>query len=98
MSIDRPNVDLVSIGVHNKGPVIPAEHLPRLFDRFYRIDPSRTNADRNHGLGLSIVAAIAKMHGGTAMATSSEEGTYVGFTVDDRVEDSALADEGAQPW
>lgn len=96
--IDRPNVDLVSIGVHNKGPVIPAEHLPRLFDRFYRIDPSRTNADRNHGLGLSIVAAIAKMHGGTATATSSEEGTYVGFTVDNRVEDPALADERAQPW
>ena len=73
----------VSIGVHNQGPVIPAEHLPRLFDRFYRVDPSRTNADRNHGLGLSIVAAIARMHGGTAIAESTDQGTYIRFTLED---------------
>lgn len=75
----------VSIGVHNQGPVIPAEHLPRLFDRFYRIDPSRTNADRNHGLGLAIVAAIAKMHGGKTTAESTERGTCIRFTLEDLV-------------
>jgi two-component system heavy metal sensor histidine kinase CusS len=81
--IARSDVRHVSIGVHNDGPAILAEHLPRLFDRFYRVDPSRTNADRNHGLGLSIVAAIARMHGGTATATSSENGTYICFTLED---------------
>lgn len=48
--------------MHNAGAAIEAEHLPKLFDRFYRADPSRTHADRNHGLGLAIVAAIARMH------------------------------------
>jgi two-component system heavy metal sensor histidine kinase CusS len=70
-----------SIGVHNEGPVIGPEHLPRLFDRFYRTDQSRTNADRNHGLGLAIVAAIARMHGGAAEVASSERGTLVQFTI-----------------
>ncbi|MFN3302125.1 MAG: heavy metal sensor histidine kinase [Roseateles sp.] len=79
--IARVSEDHVSIGVHNQGETIPARHLPRLFDRFYRIDPSRTNADRNHGLGLSIVAAIAKMHGGAAEADSNQQGTYIGFTL-----------------
>ncbi|WP_422015584.1 heavy metal sensor histidine kinase [Roseateles sp.] len=79
--IGRADPRHVSIGVHNRGPVIAAAHLPRLFDRFYRIDPSRTNADRNHGLGLAIVAAIAKMHGGTASARSSQSGTLVQFTL-----------------
>lgn len=81
--ITRSDARHVSIGVHNDGPAIPAEHLPRLFDRFYRVDPSRTNADRNHGLGLSIVAAIARMHGGAATATSTETGTYICFTLED---------------
>ncbi|MGQ3051935.1 MAG: heavy metal sensor histidine kinase [Roseateles sp.] len=73
----------VSIGVHNRGEVIAPEYLPRLFDRFYRIDPSRTNANRNHGLGLAIVAAIARMHGGTATAESTDQGTFIGFTLED---------------
>lgn len=79
--IDRAESSRVSIGVHNLGEVIPAQHLPRLFDRFYRIDPSRTNADRNHGLGLAIVSAIARMHGGTAAAESDQKGTFIRFTI-----------------
>lgn len=82
----------VSIGVHNQGELIAAEHLPRLFDRFYRIDPSRTNADRNHGLGLAIVAAIARMHGGIAVAESTDQGTYIRFTLEEPV-----APEGGDP-
>lgn len=79
--IDRLESSIVSIGVHNQGEVIPPQHLPRLFDRFYRIDPSRTNANRNHGLGLAIVAAIAKMHGGTVAAESDQTGTFIRFTL-----------------
>lgn len=50
--------------VVNLGNPIAIEHQARLFDRFYRADPSRSHADAHHGLGLSIVAAIARMHGG----------------------------------
>lgn len=69
----------VSIAVQNAGPAIAAEHLPKLFDRFYRADPSRTHADRNHGLGLAIVAAIARMHGGRAFAESAGGATRIGL-------------------
>jgi two-component system heavy metal sensor histidine kinase CusS len=81
--IDRTDDGHVAIGVHNKGSLIPQEHLPRLFDRFYRVDPARSNASSNHGLGLAIVAAIAKMHGGTASADSSEAGSCIQFTLRD---------------
>ncbi len=54
----------VSIGVANPGSPIASEHLPRLFERFYRVDASRSNSGNNHGLGLAIVKAIALMHGG----------------------------------
>lgn len=81
--IERAGPQHVAIGVHNFGPVIAAEHLPRLFDRFYRTDPARSNAGRNHGLGLAIVAAIAKMHAGTAAAESNAQGTFIRFTLRD---------------
>lgn len=67
------------ITVINHGPDIAPAHLPRLFDRFYRADPARANAVVNHGLGLSIVAAIASMHGGEPFAESSGGTTRIGF-------------------
>lgn len=76
----RPQADgSVELAVQNAGAAIGAEHLPRLFDRFYRADPARADADRNHGLGLSIVAAIARMHGGAAFAESGAGITRVGL-------------------
>lgn len=60
----------VSIGVANPGAQIPREHLPRLFERFYRVDASRANSGGNHGLGLAIVKAIALMHGGSVFVRS----------------------------
>lgn len=69
----------VEIAVINQGVAVAAEHLPRLFDRFYRADPARSHADRNHGLGLAIVAAIARMHGGEAFAESSGGSTRIGM-------------------
>jgi two-component system heavy metal sensor histidine kinase CusS len=71
----------VTLRVVNHGDTIAAEHLPRLFDRFYRSDPSRSDAVRNHGLGLSIVAAIARMHGGETLAESSAGVTAIGLTL-----------------
>ncbi|VVM82580.1 heavy metal sensor histidine kinase [Pseudomonas fluorescens] len=60
----------VSIGVANPGSPIASEHLPRLFERFYRVDASRSNSGNNHGLGLAIVKAISLMHGGDVFVRS----------------------------
>ena len=69
----------VELTVINRGPTIAAEHLPRLFDRFYRADPSRTQAESHHGLGLAIVATIARMHGGQPFAQSVQGRTSIGL-------------------
>ena len=53
--------------VRDSGPGIPAEHLPLIFDRFYKVDASRKAAGGS-GLGLSIVRAIVERHGGTVSA------------------------------
>nr|WP_284450188.1 heavy metal sensor histidine kinase [Pseudomonas protegens] len=60
----------VAIAVSNPGQNIASEHLPRLFERFYRVDASRSNSGANHGLGLAIVKAIALMHGGDVFVRS----------------------------
>lgn len=64
--------DHVSVGVANPGTQIASEHLPKLFERFYRVDASRANSGANHGLGLAIVKAIALMHGGSVFVHSRE--------------------------
>ena len=69
------------IAISNPGPEIPGEHIGRIFDRFYRIDSARANSGENHGLGLSIVKAVASMHAGTVFASSGDGTTTVGFTV-----------------
>lgn len=79
VEIDSAREGEVTIRVVNLGDTIAPEHLPRLFDRFYRSDPSRSDAARNHGLGLSIVAAIARMHGGVPLAESSAGVTAIGL-------------------
>jgi two-component system, OmpR family, heavy metal sensor histidine kinase CusS len=56
--------ETVSLSVINPGPGIPPEHLPRVFDRFYRADPSRTRQSDGAGLGLAIVRSIVEAHGG----------------------------------
>lgn len=73
--------DAVRICVQNPGDAIPREHLPRLFDRFYRVDQARSSSGGNHGLGLAIVKAVATMHGGSVFAENGEMCTMIGFTV-----------------
>ncbi len=82
VKIDRQGKE-VALRIVNQGHTIPAEHLPYLFNRFYRVDVARTDAARNHGLGLAIVAAIARMHGGRTMAESSHGITSIGLVVPD---------------
>lgn len=65
--------DGVTIAVENHGPTIPLAHQGRLFDRFYREDPSRQRAAESNGLGLSIVRSIMTLHGG-AWGVQSDAG------------------------
>lgn len=71
----------VQIAVRNTGEPIPAEHLPRLFHRFYRTDEARGFDGDHHGLGLAIVSAIARMHGGSSFARSEGRSTVIAFSV-----------------
>lgn len=71
----------VRVVVENTGEPIPAQVLPRIFDRFYRGDAARSDSGQHHGLGLAIVAAIARMHGGHTEAASSDGLTRVGFVL-----------------
>jgi two-component system OmpR family sensor kinase len=57
--------------ISDDGPGLTAEQAERVFERFYRADPSRSRASGGSGLGLSIVAAIAEAHGGEASVESS---------------------------
>ncbi|RMU75267.1 Heavy metal sensor kinase [Pseudomonas syringae pv. aptata] len=69
----------VTVSVTNPGVQIAQEHLPRLFERFYRVDASRSNSGANHGLGLAIVKAIALMHGGTVFVNSAKGANTFGI-------------------
>ncbi|PYI51421.1 two-component sensor histidine kinase [Paenibacillus flagellatus] len=62
--------DGVELTVKDNGPGIPEEHLPRVFDRFYRSESSRTRKSGGAGLGLSITRSIVDLHGGTIRAES----------------------------
>jgi two-component system OmpR family sensor kinase len=62
----------VVVTVRDEGDGIAPEHLPRVFERFYRADPSRSrDSGASSGLGLAIVEAIVTAHGGTVGATSA---------------------------
>lgn len=69
--------------VHNHGPAIAQEHLSKLFDRFYRVDPSRAEPGDSGGLGLAIVQSIMQLHGGQVRVISDADGTVfeLGFVV-----------------
>jgi signal transduction histidine kinase len=64
LTAERRGADVV-LTVRDNGPGIPSEHLPLIFNRFYKADLSRKAAGGGSGLGLSIVKAIVERHGGT---------------------------------
>ena len=70
------------VTVRDTGPGIPEDHLPHIFDRFYKSDASRTDpySKSGSGLGLSIVKAIVERHGGT-VAAANVPGGGAEFTI-----------------
>jgi two-component system sensor histidine kinase BaeS len=65
---------IVRLAVEDTGPGIPPESLPRIFERFYQADPSRSRGTGTSGLGLSIVQALAEAHGWRVGAENRVEG------------------------
>ena len=68
--------DLV-VEISDDGPGFPADYLPHAFERFRRPDSGRARADGGAGLGLAIVSAIARAHGGRATAANRPGGGAV---------------------
>lgn len=64
----------VRLEVTNSGPGIPAELQARVFDRFFRVNPSRPPANPGSGLGLAIVKSIVELHGGSVTVRSNSAG------------------------
>jgi signal transduction histidine kinase len=72
----------VEVSVSDTGEGIPAEDLPHIFERFYRVDKSRARATGGSGLGLTIAKRLIEAHGGTiAVQSKLGEGSRFSFTL-----------------
>jgi len=67
----RADADRLQIAVSDSGPGIPADHLEQIFERFHRVDQSRSRDRGGSGLGLAIARAIVEAHGGSIRAQSA---------------------------
>jgi two-component system phosphate regulon sensor histidine kinase PhoR len=87
--VQRDN-QTVQINVSDTGIGIEAKHIPRLFERFYRVDKARSRDLGGTGLGLSIVKHIIQLHGGDVWVTSTPgQGSTFSFTL--RTSDDSAA-------
>ena len=74
--------DRLSIAVADTGEGIAAEHVSRVFERFYRVDAARDRQHGGAGLGLAIAKALVEAHGGSIAVASAGPGAGATFTVD----------------
>ena len=79
----KSDLNTLTLSVSDDGIGIPPEHLPKIWERFYRVDPSRSeNTNGSMGLGLSMVKWIAECHGGSVSVTSvTNAGSTFTFTM-----------------
>jgi two-component system phosphate regulon sensor histidine kinase PhoR len=74
--------EFIRVSVADTGIGIPFKDLPRIFERFYRVDEARTREQGGTGLGLAIVKHIVQLHGGTVAVTSEPgQGSVFSFTL-----------------
>jgi histidine kinase len=73
----------VRLVVEDTGVGISAEHLPHIFERFYRVDKSRARAGGGSGIGLTIAKYLVEAHGGQMRGTSAgpDQGSTFSFTL-----------------
>ena len=86
----RPDGGRVQVSVTDTGVGISPEHLPRVFERFYRVDPARSRDDGGTGIGLAIARSIVEAHGGRIVA-KSDPGHGSAFTFDLPAVEAAVA-------
>ena len=79
--VARGGRDTVDVSVSDTGEGIAPEHLPHLFERFYRIDPARDRAHGGSGIGLAIVRAVVAAHGGRVSVHSRGPGRGATFVM-----------------
>lgn len=65
---------IITLEVSDNGPGVPPQHLPYIFERFYRADASRNRGTGGSGIGLAIVKAIVERHGGSVTAQNNRQG------------------------
>ncbi|MBR2875830.1 MAG: ATP-binding protein, partial [Clostridia bacterium] len=70
----------VYFSIKNTGKGIPPEHIKNVFDRFYKVDESRSTDVKSTGLGLYLVKSITELHGGKVTVTSKPD-EFTKFTV-----------------
>lgn len=71
IKLSQQQNNFVAIEIINPGKQIPAEHISKLFDRFYRVEPSRNRISESTGLGLAITKSIIETHGGKITVESN---------------------------
>jgi len=81
VTVDRDGLDAFTIVVSDTGAGIAPEHLPHIFERFYRADEARDRVHGGAGIGLSIAKSIVEAHGGELTAESDGLGEGAAFTV-----------------
>jgi signal transduction histidine kinase len=89
--------DVASLTVADTGPGIAAEHVPHLFDRFYKADPARAAGAVGSGLGLSIVKGIVERHGGRVDVASRPGDTVFAVTLPQPADQRGPAPSAGQP-
>jgi signal transduction histidine kinase len=88
----RPVGEQTHLDVHNTGSTLPVDASDRIFERFYRVDPSRQRETGGTGLGLAIVRQLVEAQGGRVWARNEADGVTVGFALPRTIATAATAD------